>query len=117
MLATGVGAGFDEGLGRARAARLGRDEQVVHGPDPRRTGRRPRPEHGGEPDRSRGLVDVVIVNVNYFAGEVLHALACGIGDQRPAEAKKRHVRRRGAVEVAVGAHEREQVLEVLLADG
>ena len=49
------------------------------------------------------------------AGEELHALAPGVRDQRARDREQRLVARRDLVEVAVGAHEREQLDEVALA--
>src|SRR4051812_23073025 len=50
-LAARGAAALDQRLRGARAAALGRHEEVVHQPDPRGTQRRPQPEHGGEADR------------------------------------------------------------------
>src|SRR3954466_3402754 len=86
--------------------RLG-DEEVVHHADPRAARRRPRPEHRREAERRAGL---------RVARDELDALALGIRDQRAAQREQRLVTRAHGVEVAVRAHEREQVAEVGLAD-
>jgi hypothetical protein len=82
------------------------DEEVVHHADP--AGRRGRPgeEDGGEADRSVGLV----------AGDQLEALVLRVGDQRARHVEQRLARRIEVVEVAVGAHQRQQLGEVALAD-
>ena len=49
------------------------------------------------------------------AGDELHPLALGVGDERAAEGEQGLVARRDLVEVAVGAHQRQQVGEVGLA--
>src|SRR5215212_8328120 len=45
-------AALDQRLRGAAATALGRDEQIVHEPDPRRAGRRPQPVDGREADRA-----------------------------------------------------------------
>src|SRR5918997_4824929 len=51
-LPAGLAAALDQRLRRAAAASLGRDEEVVHEPDPRGAGRRPQPVDGSEADRA-----------------------------------------------------------------
>jgi hypothetical protein len=92
----------DEVLGDALAAGPLGDEEVVHDPDPRRLRRRPRPEDRREPDRRALLV----------AGHELKPLARRVGDQRPTHRQQRLVARRDLVEVAVAAHQGEQLREI-----
>src|SRR5919107_3054861 len=63
-LAAGLAAALDQRLRGTGAAAVGRDEEVVHEPDPRGAGRRPQPVDGREADRAALAV----------AGEELHAL-------------------------------------------
>src|SRR5215203_4004295 len=51
-LPAGRPAALDQRVGRAGAAGLRGDEQVVHEPDAPRAERRPQPEDGGEADRA-----------------------------------------------------------------
>src|SRR5918998_1094736 len=106
VLAARLAAALDQRLGGSGAAALGRHEEVVHEPDPRRAGRRPQPVDGGEADRGARVV----------AGEELDALALRVGDQRAAEGEQRVVGGRDRVEARVAAHQREEVGEVVLAD-
>jgi hypothetical protein len=104
--AAAIQAGGDERVGGAAAAATGRDEEVVHHADARGARRRPRPEDRGEADRAPALV----------AGDQLHALAHRIGDERTAHDQQVLVGRCDLVEVAVAAHQREQLREVRLRD-
>src|SRR5215216_3470730 len=105
-LAAGLPAALDQRLRGAAATALGRDEQIVHEPDPRRAGRRPQPVDGREADRAAVAV----------AGEELHALVDRVFDQRAGERQQRLVGRRDLVEVGVAPHQRKQLAEVRLAD-
>ena len=71
VTAAALPARRDELVGRARPAGALRHEEVVHDADARRARRRPRPEDRREADRPPALV----------AGEQLHALARGVGDE------------------------------------
>jgi len=99
-------AGGDEGIRGAAAAAAGRDEEVVHDADARGARRRPRPEDRREADRAPALV----------AGDQLHSLAHRVRDQGAAHDEEVLVARGDLVEVAVPAHQREQLGEVGLGD-
>src|SRR5215210_6270103 len=96
-LAAGGTAALDQRVGGTGAARLGRDEEVVHEPDAPRAERRPQPEDGREADRAAVVA----------AREELHALALRVGDQGARERLQLVVAGRDPVEVGVAAHERE----------
>src|SRR3954447_2887320 len=106
MVPATLAAGGDEALGEAAPPRLGRHEQVVHDAEAGRGEGLPAPVDPREADRVTACI----------AGDQLHALALGVGDQRAREREQRLVGGRHLVEVAIAAHERQQRLEVRLAD-
>src|SRR5436190_144604 len=59
--------------------------------------------------------NAVVERLRAGAVEQLHALAPGVLDQRARQREQRLVGRRDLVEVAVGAHQREELDEVALA--
>src|SRR4051794_39762049 len=105
-LQAGRATALDQRLGRPAAARVRRDEEVVHQPDPRRAQGRPQPEDGREADGVAGAV----------AGDELHALALGVGDQRTAQRPQLLVGGGHVVEVRVATDEGEELVEILLPD-
>src|ERR687894_2680750 len=81
VLAARLAAALDQRLGGSGAAALGRHEEVVHEPDPRRACRRPQPVDGGEADRGARVV----------AGEGMEAPPPPGGGQRAAGGGERGV--------------------------
>ena len=101
-----LGAPFDQPLGEACSSRLRRDVEVVHDADARSLRRVPGPKHARESNRSSRAV----------AGDQLNTLVLRIGEHGAREREQLDIVRRRLVEVAVGAHQRKQIVEILLAD-
>ncbi len=97
----------DQRLGEPFSADVRGDVEVVHHRGPGGARRRPGEQQRREPDGFAGPV----------AGQQLQSLASAGGEQAEHQRAQVAIGRRDRVEVAVGAHQHEQLVEVGLTDG
>src|SRR5207302_8833705 len=81
-------------------------EQIVHHTDAAGVAGWPGPEHGGEAGSAAGRI----------SRDELQALVFGVIDERRRKGEQRPVGGRDVVEIAVRAHQREEIAEVLRPD-